>query len=195
MIELRRDEREPVRDRHRAGAGRGGPPRRSRVGPAGRPASAARRSGTVEHRRIDVDGRHPVAGGRERHGQPAASGGELEDRPVGPVGEGEVQVEVARIVDEVEVVQPGQRRRRRGIGSVEHAADERLGGRGRLPADRRRRRAGATARALIASRAARFAAIAVVSAWSYGGETSTMSIAGELDRADDLADRRAGPRA
>ena len=65
-----------------------------------------------------------------------------------------------------------------------------------------------TASALIASSAARLAAIAVVSAWSYGGETSTMSMPGELDGADDLADgaqdlagehparlRRAGARA
>ena len=45
-----------------------------------------------------------------------------------------------------------------------------------------------TASALIASSAARLAAAAVVSAWSYGGETSTMSIPARSTAADDLAD-------
>ena len=45
-----------------------------------------------------------------------------------------------------------------------------------LPADAAAGLAPRRASALIASSAQRLAAIAVVSAWSYGGETSTMSI-------------------
>ena len=45
-----------------------------------------------------------------------------------------------------------------------------------------------TASALIASSASRLAAIAVVSAWSYGGDTSTMSIATRSTAPTILAD-------
>ena len=87
--------------------------------PGGRRAAA----GAVEHRRVEVDAGDPVAGRGERDGQPAGPDRELEDRAAGPLGEREVQVEVARVVDEVEVVQPregggGPGSRASSIGSV-----------------------------------------------------------------------------
>ena len=61
---------------------------------AGVAADAASRA-RVEHRRVEVDAGDPVAGLGQRDGQPAAADRKLEDRAAGPVGEGEVQVEVA----------------------------------------------------------------------------------------------------
>ena len=49
-----------------------------------------------------------VAGGGERNRDPARAAAELEDRAARPRREGEVQVEVARILDEVEVVEAGE---------------------------------------------------------------------------------------
>ena len=49
-----------------------------------------------------------VAGLGQRDRQPPGPDRELEDRAVGAVGQREVQVEVARIVDQVEVVQAGE---------------------------------------------------------------------------------------
>jgi hypothetical protein len=60
-----------------------------------------------------------VAGRRERDGKPAAAHGELKDRAAGAVGQGEVQVEIARVVDEVEVVQPREGGRRFPVGRTE----------------------------------------------------------------------------
>jgi len=59
----------------------------------------------------------PGLGQRDR--QAAAPDGELEHRAIGPVGQREVKVEIARVVRKVEVVQTGERRRGRGVGSVE----------------------------------------------------------------------------
>ena len=87
--------------------------------PAARPRP---RPGPVEHRRVDVDARDVVAGLGERDRQPSGAGGELEDRPAGPRREGEVEVEVARVVGEVEVVEPRERRGR-GLGSAGGSVD------------------------------------------------------------------------
>ncbi len=97
----------------------------------------------------------------QRDRQPTGTDCEFEDRAFGALGEREVEVEIARFVGEVEVIQPRERGRRRGVGSIERRGfDGQASQRTRPPARRR------TASALIASRAARFAAIAVVSAWS-----------------------------
>ena len=113
-----------------------------------------------------------MAGLGQRDRDPAAADRELEDRAAGRAGQREVQVEVARVLEEVEVVQAGERRRGRG-SSV--GRDAEASASPALPADALAA-ARLTASALIASRTARLAAIAVVSAWSYGGETSTTSI-------------------
>ena len=95
-----------------------------------RAGSLGSRAGTTEHRAIDVDAGHGVAGLREWDGQPPAAHGQLEDRTIGPIGQGEVQVEVAGIVDQVEVVEPreGGRRlrvRRAETGRVDGHASQR----------------------------------------------------------------------
>ena len=86
--------------------------RSSRGGPAGA------LSGAVEHRRIEVDAGDRVARLGQRDGQPAGADGQLEDRAVGRVGQREVEVEVAGVVGEVEVVQAREGRRGRGVGSI-----------------------------------------------------------------------------
>ncbi len=102
-----------------------------------------------------------MAGGRQGNGEPPGPGRQLEDRPARPLGERQVQVQVARIVDQVEVVEP-----REDVGRGAIGRGERIGRAGQsfqrtlIPARRR------TASALIASSATRFAAIDVVSAWS-----------------------------
>ena len=122
---------------------------------------AARGPRPIEHRRVEVDAGDRVTRFGQRDRQPTGTDGEFEDRAFGALGEREVEVEVARIVGEVEVVQARQRGRRRGVGSVERGRfDGQASQRTRPPARRR------TASALIASSAARLAAIAVVSAWS-----------------------------
>src|SRR6266542_6716603 len=59
-----------------------------------------------------------MAGSCQRHRQATRTGRQLEDRPARPLGEGSVQIEVAWVVGEVEVVEPGEggglRRRGRG---------------------------------------------------------------------------------
>ena len=115
-------------------------------------------AGTSQHRFVDVDRGDRVAGCRERDRETAGAGGQLEDRAVGPVGQRPIQVEIARILLQVEVVQARERASRLLIRGLDHpaAGSHRTG----VPAALR------TASALMASRAARFAAIAVVSAWS-----------------------------
>ena len=76
-----------------------------------------------EHGRVDVDAGDLVAGLGQRDGQPPAPDCELEDRAVGAVGQREVEVEVARVVDEVEVVQAREGGRGRGVGSIERGVD------------------------------------------------------------------------
>ena len=125
-------------------------------------------SRSVQHRRVEVDAGDTVARHGQRDGEPAATDGQLEDRAASSVGERAVQVEVARIVLQVEVVQARERARGGGIGRSDQPA---AGSQRTVPPAAFR-----TASALIASSAARFAAIAVVSAWSYGGDTSTTSI-------------------
>ena len=85
-------------------------PRRASAGRGRAPARVGAPSGAVEHRRVEVDAGHVVAGLGERDGEPAGPDGELEDRAAGPPGQGEIEVEVARVLDEVEVVQAGERR-------------------------------------------------------------------------------------
>lgn len=101
-----------------------------------------------------------MAGPRERDGQPPRAGAELEDRSACPGGQREVEVEVARILDEVEVVQAGQRR---GLGRSLLPGSLRAGDGQPFPRTRRPA-AFFTASAPIASSTARFAAIAVTSA-------------------------------
>ena len=67
------------------------------------------RPGTGEHRRIEIDAGDRPAGRGERDGQPAGADGQLEDRAADPGGQGEVQVEVAGILEQVDVVEPGER--------------------------------------------------------------------------------------
>ena len=68
-------------------------------------------AGALEHRRVEIDAGDLVAGLGQRDGQPPAADRQLEDRPTGAVGQGQVQVEVARVVGQVQVVEAGQRRR------------------------------------------------------------------------------------
>ncbi len=68
--------------------------------------------GTGEHCRVRVDAGDVVPCLRERDGEPSGTGGKLQDRAVGTRCERQQQVEIARIVLEVEVVQAGERCRR-----------------------------------------------------------------------------------
>ncbi len=145
---------------------------------AGRGPRSGARSTTprpLEHRRIAVDAGDRVAGAGERHGQATGADRQLEDRAAGPIGEGGVQVEIARVVGEVQVVEAGERRRLRrrtgrpGAGSGDarwvptvavHAS-----GQPGAPWNRTARPAAfLTASALMVSMTARLAAIAVCSA-------------------------------
>jgi hypothetical protein len=47
-------------------------------------------SGTVEHRRIDVDARDGVPGAGKWHGQSTAAGREFQDRAARPVGQRQI---------------------------------------------------------------------------------------------------------
>ena len=86
---------------------------------------------------------------------------QFEDRAFAPIGQGEVEVEVAGVVGQVQVVQARESRRGRGVGSIR---PPRVDGQ---PSQRTVRPAWRlTASALMASSAARLAAIEVVSAWS-----------------------------
>ena len=155
---------------------------RARLGEADRPrvaldeveAAGDRRAGgrgcgagPREHRRIEVHAGDVVPRRRERDGEAPAADGELQDRAAGPRGEREEQVEVARVLGQVEVVEAGERV---GRGLAAHAVPGPEKRTGRPPS------CCLAASAEITSSATRLAAIAVTSAWSYGGETSTMSI-------------------
>ena len=85
--------------------------------PAGSPRPGAL-AGPGEHRGSTSTAVTAWPASGERDGDPAAARGQLEDRPVGAVGEREVQVEVARVVLEVEVVEPGERAGGGGIGRL-----------------------------------------------------------------------------
>jgi hypothetical protein len=60
-----------------------------------------------------------VAGLGKGYRQPPAPHRQLEDRAAGTGGEGQVEVQVTRVVGQVQVVQAGERGRRRGIGPVQ----------------------------------------------------------------------------
>lgn len=59
-----------------------------------------------------------MPGERQRDRQTAAAGSQLQDRAPGPFRQGEVQVQVARILRQVQVVQPGESRGRGRIDGV-----------------------------------------------------------------------------
>lgn len=95
----------------------------------------------------------------QRNGQPAGADSEFENGAGRAVRQGEIQVEIAWVIGQVEVVEAGESRRDGRIVTVgPEGPDDYPSQRTRWPALRR------TARALIASSAARFAAMAVVSA-------------------------------
>ena len=82
-----------------------------------------RRSGdlgsrTIEHRGIQIHTRHPIPGLGERDGQAAAPDSEFQDRTIRPTGQGQIQVQVARVIGQVKVVQTSQGSRSVGVGSV-----------------------------------------------------------------------------
>ena len=167
-------------------------------------APSGRRRGRASRARASIAGSRstPVTGGRPRPAgrpagrsrPPARGSGRRPGRRARGTGRGRP----GRRRGRGRTGAPGRPRSRVGRSSIGASARvavavERLGG-NRSAGSRPAQRTGwpalrRTASALIASRAARLAAIAVVSAWSYGGETSTMSMPGEVDRADDLADR------
>jgi hypothetical protein len=60
-----------------------------------------------------------VPGLREWDRQPPGPDAQFEDRPFGAIGEGEVEVEVAGVIGQVEVVEARESRRGRGVGSIE----------------------------------------------------------------------------
>jgi hypothetical protein len=60
-----------------------------------------------------------VSGLGQGNREAAAADRELEDRPAGARGQGQVEVQVARVVEEVQVVQPGERGRGRRIRPVQ----------------------------------------------------------------------------
>ena len=128
---------------------------RSSLGAA--PSSAE--ASSSEHGGVDVDPRDVITLGGQRNRKPARTYAQLEDRPTGPPCEGPVEVEVARVVDEVDVIQAGERLRA-GLGRVAHQLRE-----DPLSLQRTVRPAAfLAASAPMASRITRLAAIAVVSA-------------------------------
>ncbi|MCI0346465.1 MAG: hypothetical protein L0221_13635 [Chloroflexi bacterium] len=68
------------------------------------PARAA--AGPREHRGLDVERGHAMARQRERDAQATAAGRELDDGSAGALREREVELEVAGILDQVDVVEP-----------------------------------------------------------------------------------------
>ena len=187
-------------EREAEGASRprpGSPPRRR-----GRPRPSSRRSAAAGLRRRPAAVRGRASRDRcrrpRRAGRPRPAGRasrprpdrELDDRSADPLRQGAIQVEVAGILGEVEVVEARQRRRARLRVDVAPRSVRRR----REPVPRavrtaRPRRRGASPRGReIASSAQRLASIAVDSAQSYGGETSTMSMPASSTRADDPAD-------
>ena len=135
---------------------------------------------------------------RPRRSPAAASGTAIRPVPtasstIGPpvrCRERQVEVDVAGIVGEVEVVQPreGVAPRSRSQRSRRHARRSLRRRLAAVPSGRARPSRRLTASAEMASRAQRFAIIAVDSAQSYGGETSTMSMPARSTAADDPAD-------
>ena len=144
------------------------------------PARSAGTPGPGQHRGVEVHAGHVVAGGRERDRQATRADGKLEDPATGPGGQREIEVEIARVIGEIEVVQAREglrvrlgRRRGRRTGGLARGLPTgppgcRLAGhrdtarswRIVWPASR------LAASAEMTSRATRLAAIAVTSAWS-----------------------------
>ena len=145
-------------------------------------------SSPVQHRRIEIDAGHRVARLGQRDRQPAGPDAQLEDRALGPIGEREIEVEVAGVVGQVEVVQARECRRGRGVGSVERSVEvARVDGQ---PSQRTR----AAGLALDRERADGFQGGAV------GGHRGRLGLVvrrrdlddvhpGQVDGGDDLADR------
>ena len=83
-----------------------------------------------------------MAGSASGTREPAGPAAELEDRSAGPSGQGDVEVEVARVLDQVDVVQAGEARVRSAViarepVAVSYAAP--IGSWRRPPASRRAR--------------------------------------------------------
>ena len=111
------DDRQPVARRRRRGAPCGRRPRRG-AGDARRrrpAASAARLARASIAGSMSTPVTASPAAARGTAIRPRAAG-ELQDRAAGPAGQREVQVEVARVLGEVQVVEPGKRVGRRGLG-------------------------------------------------------------------------------
>ena len=70
--------------------------------------SASLRPQAGQHGRVDVDRGDLVAGPSQGHRDSPRSCGEFQDRTAGPGRQGEVQVDVAGIVDQIHVIQPRQ---------------------------------------------------------------------------------------
>jgi hypothetical protein len=64
----------------------------------------------LEHGRVSIDAGDVVPGQGERHGDAARAHGQLHDRPAGTGRQREIQIEVARILRESEVIEPSQGR-------------------------------------------------------------------------------------
>jgi hypothetical protein len=131
--------------------------------------------GSPEHRRVQVHGGDREARLGERDRETAGPGHQLQDRAPRLLGQREPEVQVPGIVKQVQVVETRERvRELLRFGCLRH-----VGHAGRVPRPAKLTGVPAAclaASAAIASIAHRLAAIAVTSAWSYGGETSTMSI-------------------
>jgi hypothetical protein len=97
----------------------------------------------------------------QRDRQPAGADAQLEDRALGAIGKREVEIEIAGVVGKVEVVQARECGRGGGVRAIELSRVDGQRSQRTVRPDWR-----LTASALMASRAARLAAIAVVSAWS-----------------------------
>src|SRR5204863_1413979 len=65
-------------------------------------------TGAFEHRRVEIDTDDRVAGSGQGLGEAAAADAELEDRAARPAGKGKVEILVAGVVEEVDVVEPGE---------------------------------------------------------------------------------------
>ncbi len=111
----------------------GCPGRSATRGPASPRPGGPCHARPVEHGGIVVHSGHGVPRTCQGHGQTTAAGGQLEDRPTRSLGHREVQVQVARIVGQVEVVVAGETGSDGVRSRCGHATrvDSRVGARGR----------------------------------------------------------------
>ena len=71
--------------------------------------------GAIEHVAVVVDAGHAMAGCRQRNGDAAGPDRQLQDAAADTIGERPVEVDVARVVGQVEVVEARQGGRGRGV--------------------------------------------------------------------------------